>query len=87
MMLSNILFDLDGTLTDPKDGIIRCIQFALDQLGATSPGVDQLDWCIGPPLRGSFSRILNTKDGTLLDQAIFNYRIGNNTEHSISVDG
>lgn len=73
-MLSNILFDLDGTLTDPKDGITRCIQFALDQLGATSPGVDQLDWCIGPPLRGSFSRLLNTKDGTLLDQALFHYR-------------
>jgi phosphoglycolate phosphatase len=32
-MISNILFDLDGTLTDPKDGITRCIQFALDQLG------------------------------------------------------
>ena len=73
-MILNILFDLDGTLTDPKDGITRCIQFALDQLGATSPGVDQLDWCIGPPLRGSFSRLLNTKDDTLLDQALFNYR-------------
>lgn len=74
MMLSNILFDLDGTLTDPKDGITRCIQFALDQLGATSPEADQLDWCIGPPLRGSFSRLLNTKDDTLLEQAIFHYR-------------
>ena len=74
MMLSNILFDLDGTLTDPKDGITRCIQFALDQLGTTSPDVDQLDWCIGPPLRGSFSQLLNTKDDTLLDQAIFHYR-------------
>jgi len=74
MMLSNILFDLDGTLTDPKDGITRCIQFALDQLGTTSPDVDQLDWCIGPPLRGSFSQLLNTKDDTLLDQALFHYR-------------
>jgi len=74
MMLSNILFDLDGTLTDPKDGITRCIQFALDQLGATSPEADQLDWCIGPPLRGSFSQLLNTKDDTLLDQAVFHYR-------------
>ena len=73
-MLSNILFDLDGTLTDPKEGITRCIQFALDQLGATSPGIDQLDWCIGPPLKGSFSRLLNTKDDTILDQALFNYR-------------
>jgi len=73
-MISNILFDLDGTLTDPKDGITRCIQFALEQLGVASPGVDQLEWCIGPPLRGSFSRLLNSKDGPLLDQALFNYR-------------
>ena len=73
-MFSNILFDLDGTLTDPKDGITRCIQFALDQLGATSPGIDRLDWCIGPPLRGSFTRLLNTKDGGLIDQALFHYR-------------
>jgi len=73
-MISNILFDLDGTLTDPKEGITRCIQFALEHLGAASPGVVQLDWCIGPPLRGSFSRLLNSKDGPLLDQALFNYR-------------
>jgi len=74
MMLSNILFDLDGTLTDPKDGITRCIQFSLDQLGVTPPRVDQLTWCIGPPLRGSFSRLLNTLDDALLDQALSYYR-------------
>ena len=73
-MLSNILFDLDGTLTDPKEGIIRCIQFSLDQLGVRSPQADQLTWCIGPPLRGSFSRLLNTSDDALLDQALFYYR-------------
>jgi phosphoglycolate phosphatase len=73
-MLSNILFDLDGTLTDPKDGITRCIQFSLDQLGVTPPRADQLTWCIGPPLRGSFSRLLNTLDEALLDQALSHYR-------------
>jgi phosphoglycolate phosphatase len=73
-MLSDILFDLDGTLTDPKDGITRCIQFSLDQLGVTSPRADQLTWCIGPPLRESFSRLLNTSDNALLDQALSYYR-------------
>jgi phosphoglycolate phosphatase len=73
-MLSDILFDLDGTLTDPKDGITRCIQFSLDQLGVTPPRADQLTWCIGPPLRGSFSRLLNTLDDALLDQALSHYR-------------
>jgi len=73
-MLSDILFDLDGTLADPKEGITRCIQFALDQLGLTSPGADQLTWCIGPPLRGSLSRLLNSSDDALLDQALSYYR-------------
>jgi phosphoglycolate phosphatase len=73
-MLSDILFDLDGTLTDPKDGITRCIQFSLDQLGVTPPRADQLTWCIGPPLRGSFSHLLNTLDNALLDQALSHYR-------------
>jgi len=73
-MLSDILFDLDGTLADPKEGITRCIQFSLGQLGVTSPGADQLTWCIGPPLRGSLSRLLNTADDALLDQALSYYR-------------
>ena len=33
MNITNILFDLDGTLTDPKEGITRCIQFSLAQHG------------------------------------------------------
>jgi phosphoglycolate phosphatase len=73
-MLSDILFDLDGTLADPKEGITRCIQFSLGQLGQTAPGADQLTWCIGPPLRGSLSRLLNTADDALLDQALVHYR-------------
>ena len=73
-MLSDILFDLDGTLADPKEGITRCIQFSLGQLGLESPGADQLTWCIGPPLRGSLSRLLHSADDTLLDQALSYYR-------------
>jgi phosphoglycolate phosphatase len=74
MMLSNILFDLDGTLTDPKEGITRCIQFALDQLGAKPPEAGQLDWCIGPPLRNSFSQLLSTEDDALIEKAVSHYR-------------
>jgi len=74
MMFSTILFDLDGTLTDPKDGITRCIQYALDQLGVMLPEAEQLEWCIGPPLRDSFSVLLDTIDKTLLDKALFHYR-------------
>lgn len=74
MTITTILFDLDGTLTDPKDGITRCIQFSLERLGMTPPEREQLTWCIGPPLRDSFARLLETCDDTLLDQALALYR-------------
>lgn len=73
-MFSNILFDLDGTLTDPKVGITRCVQYALRQLDVISPAVDELEWCIGPPLIHSFALLMETKDKKLLDQALFHYR-------------
>lgn len=58
MKIENILFDLDGTLTDPQPGITRSIQFALEKLGRPVPAGDDLLWCIGPPLLGSLRKIL-----------------------------
>ncbi|WP_243369808.1 HAD family hydrolase [Microvirga solisilvae] len=52
------LFDLDGTLTDPKTGITRCIQYALDRLGRPVPDTEELTWMIGPPLLASFTKLL-----------------------------
>ncbi len=74
MSASAILFDLDGTLTDPKLGITRCIQFALSELGYRPPDADELHWCIGPPIKDSFSLLLKTSDNTVLEQAISLYR-------------
>ena len=48
------LFDLDGTLTDPKLGITRSIQHALRKRGLPVPDADSLAPCIGPPLEQSF---------------------------------
>lgn len=56
--MSTIFFDLDGTLTDPKDGITRSIQHALRALGAPVPEADALLWCIGPPLQQSLATLL-----------------------------
>ncbi len=53
----NVFLDLDGTLSDPKPGIVRCIAHALDQLGLDCPDADDLDWVIGPPLLDSFARL------------------------------
>ena len=63
MALDAIFFDLDGTLTDPKPGITRSIQYALQKLDhPTVPTEDELTWCIGPPLRASFVKILGGED-------------------------
>ena len=74
MSTDAVLFDLDGTLTDPKPGITQCIAHALTGLGQAPPDLDQLAWCIGPPLRGSFARLLVSDDDALLDRAIALYR-------------
>ncbi|MBN8989613.1 MAG: HAD family hydrolase [Rhizobiales bacterium] len=68
-----IYFDLDGTLTDPKPGITRSIQYALQKLGHPAiPTEDELTWCIGPPLRASFAKILGGEDHA--DRAVSLYR-------------
>lgn len=74
MLDHTVLFDLDGTLTDPKPGITRCIQYALSELGYKPPDADKLHWCIGPPLKDSFSQLLKTKDDILVEQALRLYR-------------
>ncbi len=58
-----VLFDLDGTLTDPKTGITRSIQYALDKLGQPVPDADALTWMIGPPLIASFTKLLGSPEG------------------------
>jgi phosphoglycolate phosphatase len=42
MLSHTVLFDLDGTLTDPKPGITRCIQYALSELGYNPPDANEL---------------------------------------------
>ena len=49
-----ILFDLDGTVSDPKAGITGSVQYALRALGIEEPDLDRLELFIGPPLRDSF---------------------------------
>lgn len=50
-------FDLDGTLTDPKEGITKCVMYALGFFGIHENDPDKLTAYIGPPLIDSFSGI------------------------------
>ena len=69
-----ILFDLDGTLTDPFTGITRSIQYALEELGRVPPAADDLRWCIGPPLSSAFETLLETNDAARIARAVGLYR-------------
>ena len=52
-----LLFDLDGTLTDPYEGITKSILYALSAVGIYDDDPQKLRNCIGPPLNYSFSEI------------------------------
>ena len=74
----DVLVDLDGTLLDPKPGILGSIQYALRCLGAPVPPIDDLAWAIGPPLRTTFPRLLGGAGRTEEAVALYreNYRNG-----------
>ncbi len=74
MTIKNILIDLDGTLTDPKAGIHRSIRYALEKLDQPLADEVDLDWTIGPPLKASLAKLLNTQDDDLAEQALLAYR-------------
>lgn len=68
-----VLFDLDGTLTDPKEGICRSVQYALHQMGIEEPDIDRLEPFIGPPLEDSFMEFYHMSK-TDAGKAIEHYR-------------
>jgi phosphoglycolate phosphatase len=67
-----VLFDLDGTLTDPFEGIARSVAYALEGAAAPAPDAAGLRAWIGPPLRDSFLAHLGSP--ALADAAVARYR-------------
>lgn len=85
-MKSIILFDLDGTLTDPREGITKSVQHALKAYGIEEPDLDKLCPFIGPPLADSFQEFygFNEKEARaaipvfheyFIDRGIFENRV------------
>jgi phosphoglycolate phosphatase len=70
----NVIFDLDGTLTDPKEGIIGSVCYALERMGVEPPDAASLEWIIGPPLQASLGRILKTDDLVRSAECLSHYR-------------
>ena len=73
MSYINILFDLDGTLTDPYLGITNSIKYSLGKLGITEENNDKLKLFIGPPLERSFMEYYSF-DKETVKKAIGYYR-------------
>ena len=56
-----VYIDLDGTLTDPFEGISRCIAYALEALGHDKPADEDLRRFIGPPLLDTFGELIGSE--------------------------
>jgi phosphoglycolate phosphatase len=67
------LFDLDGTLTDPKAGITKSVLHALDKLGIREADPKRIETFIGPPLLESFKKSYGLSDEKA-KQAVTYYR-------------
>lgn len=61
-MITYLLFDLDGTLTNPQEGITKCVQHALRAFGIEEPDLEKLIPFIGPPLIQSFMEFYNMSE-------------------------
>lgn len=69
-----ILFDLDGTLTDPLLGIGRCFNYALAHFGYPERELANLASRIGPPLDQSFTVLTGSTDPAHLGELVRKYR-------------
>lgn len=68
------VFDLDGTISDPAEGIGRSINHALTAMGFAALGEDDVSACIGPPLDVSFRRLTNIAEPAAAARFVALYR-------------
>lgn len=69
-----LIFDLDGTLSDPKEGIVHSTNYALAAYGYPALSPDAIEVFIGPPLDDAFRHITGLEDAERLAALITKYR-------------
>lgn len=72
-MYQYVLFDLDGTLTNPEIGITNCVMYALEKFGIKVEDRKELHPFIGPPLTHSFQKYYGLSEDEA-EQAVAYYR-------------
>lgn len=73
-MYSILLFDLDGTLSDPLEGIARSINHALETHGLEPRALAELARFVGPPLDQSFERLTGIANRQTIVSLVGAYR-------------
>jgi phosphoglycolate phosphatase len=71
---SIILWDLDGTITDPKYGIIESYMKVLEEEGLPCPTFKELEWVIGPPIRECIQKVFAVTDPTKIEFLVARFR-------------
>ena len=69
--MKHVFFDLDGTLTDPKEGFVKCIRYALSRMNIALEPEANFEAYIGPPIHHTFNKLFGPD---LADEAISLYR-------------
>lgn len=69
-----LIFDLDGTISDPKQGIVNCMNYALTSHGFSECSGDDISRYIGPPLDVGLSSLASTTDKTLITSLVSKFR-------------
>lgn len=73
MKFDLVLFDLDGTISKSAEGIINCVQYALESIGIHEENMDTLKTFIGPPLTEQFQKVYGLDEATSV-QLLQKYR-------------
>jgi len=72
--MNTVIFDLDGTLSDSAEGIVKSINYALLRLGYDEHPENDLLQYIGPSLNFTFARLTGEKDEEFLSKAVKIFR-------------
>ena len=72
--MNTVIFDLDGTLSDSAEGIVKSINYALPKLGFKEQPVEDLLQYIGPPLNIIIEKLTGKNDEEFLLEGIKIFR-------------
>jgi len=73
-MPSFLIFDLDGTLSDPAVGVLRSINHSLSHFGYPELPPERISECIGPPIDHTFARLSGSTDAAHVRELVAKYR-------------